>query len=58
MWEKRIAIVATMHHIKKGKTFDLTQELVLNNLNHPHDLMHKANGWLLEKLAIKTKKFC
>ena len=56
MWEKRIAIVATMHHIKKGKSFDLTQELVLNNLNHPHDLMHKANGWLLREIGNKDEE--
>lgn len=56
MWERRIAIVATMHHIKKGKSFDLTQELVLNNLNHPHDLMHKANGWLLREIGNKDEE--
>ena len=56
MWEKRIAIVATMQHIKKGKSFDLTQELVLNNLNHPHDLMHKANGWLLREIGNKDEE--
>ncbi len=56
MWKKRIAIVATMHHIKKGKSFDLTQELVLNNLNHPHDLMHKANGWLLREIGNKDEE--
>ena len=56
MWENRIAIVATMHHIKKGKSFDLTQELVLNNLNHPHDLMHKANGWLLREIGNKDEE--
>ena len=56
MWEKRIAIVATMHHIKKGKSFDLTQELVLNNLNRPHDLMHKANGWLLREIGNKDEE--
>ena len=56
MWEKRIAIVATMHYIKKGKSFDLTQELVLNNLNHPHDLMHKANGWLLREIGNKDEE--
>ena len=56
MWEKRIAIVATMHHIKKGKSFDLTQELVLNNLNHPHDLMHNANGWLLREIGNKDEE--
>ena len=56
MWEKRIAIVATMHHIKKGKFFDLTQELALNNLQHPHDLMHKANGWLLREIGNKGEE--
>ena len=56
MWEKRIAIVATMHYIKKGKIFDLTQELVLRNLNYPHDLMHKANGWLLREIGNKDEE--
>ena len=54
MWEKRIAIVGTMHYVKKG-SFDLTQDLVLNNLNHPHDLMHKANGWLLREMGKKNE---
>ncbi len=55
MWEKRIAVVATMHYIKKGNQFNLTQELALNNLNHPHDLMHKANGWLLREIGGKDE---
>ena len=48
MWDKRIAIVATMYWLRQGHT-DLTFELVLRNLTHPHDLMHKANGWLLRE---------
>ena len=50
MWEMRMAIVATMHHIKKGK-FELTKNFALKNLKHPHDLMHKANGWLLREMG-------
>ena len=50
MWHKRIAIVGTMFYIKKG-SFDLTKELVTQNLNHSHDLMHKANGWLLREMG-------
>lgn len=50
MWKKRIAIVGTMHYIKKG-SFELTKEFVKRNLDHPHDLMHKANGWLLREMG-------
>lgn len=56
MWEKRMAIVGTMHYIKRG-TYDLTIEFVLNNLKHPHDLMHKANGWLLREVGKKNEEF-
>lgn len=50
MWHKRIAVVGTMHHVKKGK-FELTKKLVLKNLLHSHHLMHKANGWLLREMG-------
>ncbi|SDF82245.1 DNA alkylation repair protein [Epilithonimonas hungarica] len=50
IWEMRMAIVGTMHHIKKGQ-FELTKTFVLKNLKHPHDLMHKANGWLLREMG-------
>lgn len=55
MWEKRIAVVGTMYHVKKGD-FGLTLELVLQNLQHPHDLMHKANGWLLREIGKKNEE--
>lgn len=55
MWEKRMAIVGTMHQIKKGK-FDLTKDFALKNLLHPHDLMHKANGWLLREMGKKNEQ--
>ncbi len=55
MWHKRIAVVGTMYYIKKG-SFDLTKEFVTRNLKHPHDLMHKANGWLLREMGNKNEK--
>jgi 3-methyladenine DNA glycosylase AlkD len=55
MWHKRIAVVGTMHYVKKG-SFDLTKELVTRNLKHPHDLMHKANGWLLREMGNINEK--
>ena len=54
MWHKRMAIVSTMYHIKRGE-FDLTKNLALKNLYHPHDLMHKANGWLLREMGNKNE---
>jgi len=55
MWEKRIAIVGTMHYLKK-ESFELTKEFAKRNLRHPHDLMHKANGWLLREMGKKNEK--
>lgn len=55
MWHKRIAVVGTMHYIKKG-SYHLTKEFVTNNLKHSHDLMHKANGWLLREMGNKNEK--
>ncbi|WP_175620350.1 DNA alkylation repair protein [Chryseobacterium schmidteae] len=54
MWHKRIAVVGTMHYIKKS-SFELTKEFVTQNLHHPHDLMHKANGWLLREMGNKNE---
>jgi 3-methyladenine DNA glycosylase AlkD len=55
MWHKRMAVVGTMHYVKKG-SFDLTKEFVTNNLKHEHDLMHKANGWLLREMGNKNEE--
>lgn len=50
LWEKRIAIVSTMYFIKQ-KSFSIVPEIVLKNLHHSHDLMHKANGWMLREMG-------
>ena len=50
LWEKRIAIVSTYCYIK-NKTLDIVPEIVVMNINHPHDLMHKANGWMLREMG-------
>lgn len=54
MWHKRIAVVGTMYYVKKNQ-FELTKELVTDNLHHHHDLMHKANGWLLREIGGKNE---
>ena len=48
LWDNRIAMVATLHFIRQG---DLNDCLILAErfLGHPHDLMHKASGWMLRE---------
>jgi len=50
LWEKRISVVSTQYFIKQ-KSLDIPLELILQNLHHPHELMHKANGWMLRELG-------
>jgi 3-methyladenine DNA glycosylase AlkD len=49
IWEKRIAIISTMYHIKKGD-FRLAFIFIDKLLDHPHDLIHKAYGWMLKEI--------
>lgn len=48
IWEQRIGIVSTMTFIRHGELAD-TFAIADILLNHPHDLIHKAVGWLLRE---------
>ena len=48
MWERRIAMVATLEHIRQG-SLDNTFWLAERLLGDPEDLMHKAAGWMLRE---------
>jgi len=48
LWEQRIAVLATQAFIRAGE-FDDTVQLCEGFLDHPHDLMHKACGWMLRE---------
>ena len=55
IWEQRIGIVSTMAFIRHGQlqdTFDIADIL----LHHPHDLIHKAVGWLLREAGKRDKE--
>lgn len=48
MWDNRIAIVATYSLIKEGQLDD-TYRLASRLMGHPHELIHKAVGWMLRE---------
>lgn len=55
IWEQRIGIVSTMTFVRNGQlddTFAIADIL----LHHPHDLIHKAVGWLLREAGKKDEK--
>ena len=54
IWEQRIGMVSTMAFIRHGQlddTFAIADIL----LHHPHDLIHKAVGWLLREAGKRDK---
>jgi 3-methyladenine DNA glycosylase AlkD len=50
MWEQRIAIVSTWLFIRNR---DFADTLAISEmlLSHPHDLIHKAVGWMLREIS-------
>ena len=55
MWEQRIAIVSCMAFVRKGE-FDDCLAIADILLNHEHDLIHKAVGWLLRETGKHDEK--
>lgn len=55
LWKKRISIVST-NYLIKNNILNVTIDIVNNLLEDKHDLIHKANGWMLRNVGDKDKK--
>lgn len=53
LWERRIAVVATLTFIRHQQ-FDEILDFAKRLLNEPHDLIHKAVGWMLREVGKKN----
>ncbi|MFG2062167.1 DNA alkylation repair protein [Micromonospora sp. NPDC048871] len=54
VWERRMAIMATFAFIKAGD-FEWTLRLSERLLGDPHDLVHKAVGWMLREVGNRDR---
>jgi 3-methyladenine DNA glycosylase AlkD len=50
LWRQRVAMISSLYWIKKDD-FEDGLALAEKLKNHPHDLMHKAVGWMLREIG-------
>jgi 3-methyladenine DNA glycosylase AlkD len=55
LWRQRIAIVAAYHFIRQ-EDFKDTLRISETLLNHEHDLIHKAVGWMLREVGNRNQQ--
>lgn len=55
LWTQRIAVLSSFYFIRQGD-FEMTLKLAEDLLAHPHDLIHKAVGWMLREIGKRDLK--
>ena len=54
LWEERIAVLSMFPFIRANQ-LDIPFHMVDQFLPHPHDLMHKACGWMLREIGKRDR---
>jgi 3-methyladenine DNA glycosylase AlkD len=54
LWDRRIAILATGFYIQRGE-FAETLAIARLLVDDPHDLIHKAVGWMLREVGKRDR---
>ncbi len=55
LWKNRIIVLATFYQIKKGNE-KMLYYVARFLMHHPHDLIHKAIGWMLREVGKRDQK--
>lgn len=55
LWEQRIAMVSCMAFVRQGQFGDCLA-IADRLMGHPHDLIHKAVGWLLREVGKRDRQ--
>ncbi len=55
LWIKRISVVATNYLIKHNE-LSIPLDIIDKLLEDKHDLIHKANGWMLRNIGDKNRE--
>jgi 3-methyladenine DNA glycosylase AlkD len=55
LWQQRVAMVTCMHFVRRG---DFAECFAVADIlqHHPHDLIHKAVGWILREVGKRDRQ--
>jgi len=55
VWDRRLAVMTTFHDLERGR-FDRMLALATQLVDDPHDLIHKAVGWMLREIGKRDRR--